>query len=317
MVSAGIPRPIAQRPLLLAALALAATLGGAAPASADAPDLVGTVPAQAAQTVSGAVEAVPPTPAQPAVEAVAPAAGALRQAVEAAARPVERVRGGGPLAGNAADPAATGADAVRAIDTAAGEATERGPLAPAAGELRRRAPLGPATGELRPGAALDDALRALGDTLRAVVPLDSLAGPLIGGDGRGRLAASVLGGSPPPALGALTTRLRAPGAGLAVRAPGAPIAAPRPNAHPSFQSASVQPPAAEAGGRPSSPPPRKVPAPAAGGAATPAPGGFLAGSFLALLVLAALAAPRLMRSLDSAAALLRPSPFVCALERPG
>jgi hypothetical protein len=39
--------------------------------------------------------------------------------------------------------------------------------------------------------------------------------------------------------------------------------------------------------------------------------------FLALLVLAALAAPKLLRRLDAAPAFLRPALFVCALERPG
>jgi hypothetical protein len=39
--------------------------------------------------------------------------------------------------------------------------------------------------------------------------------------------------------------------------------------------------------------------------------------FLALLVLAALAAPKLLRRLDPAPALLRPALFACALERPG
>jgi hypothetical protein len=34
-------------------------------------------------------------------------------------------------------------------------------------------------------------------------------------------------------------------------------------------------------------------------------------------VLAALAAPRLMRRLDEVAAFVRPAPFLCALERPG
>jgi hypothetical protein len=39
--------------------------------------------------------------------------------------------------------------------------------------------------------------------------------------------------------------------------------------------------------------------------------------FLALLVLAALAAPQLLRRFGAATAFLRPAPFVCALERPG
>ena len=85
MVSAGIRRLIARHALLLGALALGATLGAAAPASAAAPDLLGAVPAQASQTVSGVVGAVPPTPAQPAGDAVAPATSAVRHAVEAAA----------------------------------------------------------------------------------------------------------------------------------------------------------------------------------------------------------------------------------------
>jgi hypothetical protein len=38
---------------------------------------------------------------------------------------------------------------------------------------------------------------------------------------------------------------------------------------------------------------------------------------MALLVLAALVAPRLLRRLDTAPAFLRPALFVCALERPG
>jgi hypothetical protein len=316
VVSAGIRRLIARHALLLGALALGATLGAAAPASAAAPDLLGAVPAQARQTVSGVVGAVPPTPAQPAGDAVAPATSAVRHAVEAAAKPVERVGAspGSPLGRSAADPGvdSAGAEAVRAVDTAARDLTERGPVGPAVGELRRRAPL---AGDLRPGAALGDALRALGDTLRAVVPIDSLAGPLLGGAGLGPLAGGLLRGVSALGPTSLTTRLPAPGAGPVpdVRAPSAP----RPDARPSLESASAQPPVTEAGGRPGSPPPRKVPAPAAGGAATPAPGGFLSGPFLALLVLAALAAPRLMRRLDVAAALLRPSPFVCALERPG
>jgi len=39
--------------------------------------------------------------------------------------------------------------------------------------------------------------------------------------------------------------------------------------------------------------------------------------FLALLVLLALAAPKLLRRLEAAPAFLPPTPFACALERPG
>ena len=47
------------------------------------------------------------------------------------------------------------------------------------------------------------------------------------------------------------------------------------------------------------------------------PGGLSFVPFLGLLVLAALAAPMLLRRLGAAAASLRPAPFLCALERPG
>jgi hypothetical protein len=88
-----------------------------------------------------------------------------------------------------------------------------------------------------------------------------------------------------------------------------------------FQATSARPPAAEVGGRPVSLPPRTAPAPAAGGAtalpfSSSSAGGFSV-PFLALLVLAALAVPRLMRRLDGPLAFVRPAPFLCALERPG
>jgi hypothetical protein len=84
-----------------------------------------------------------------------------------------------------------------------------------------------------------------------------------------------------------------------------------------FQAASARPPAAEVGGRPVSPPPRTAPAPVAGGAAPSSSGGLFFVPFLGLLVLAALAAPRLLRRLDELPAFVRPGPFLCALERPG
>ena len=98
----------------------------------------------------------------------------------------------------------------------------------------------------------------------------------------------------------------------------APVAAERIN---DFQAASARPPAAEVGGRPVSLPPRTAPAPVAGGAtalpfSSSSSGGFFV-PFLALLVLAALAMPRLLRRLDGPPAFVRPEPFLCALERPG
>jgi hypothetical protein len=99
----------------------------------------------------------------------------------------------------------------------------------------------------------------------------------------------------------------------------APVAAEPVN---DFQAASARPPAAEVGGRPVSLPPRTAPAPVAGGAtalpfsSSSSSGGFFV-PFLALLVLAALAMPRLLRRLDGPPAFVRPEPFLCALERPG
>jgi len=67
--------------------------------------------------------------------------------------------------------------------------------------------------------------------------------------------------------------------------------------------------------------PRTAPAPVAGGAtalpfSSSSSGGFFV-QFLALLVLAPLAMPRLLRSLDGPPAFVRPEPLRCALERPG
>jgi hypothetical protein len=55
----------------------------------------------------------------------------------------------------------------------------------------------------------------------------------------------------------------------------------------------------------------------AGGATALFASGGIFVPFLGLLVLAALAAPRLMRRLDELPAFVRPAPFLCALERPG
>jgi hypothetical protein len=55
----------------------------------------------------------------------------------------------------------------------------------------------------------------------------------------------------------------------------------------------------------------------AGGAAAVFSSGGIFVPFLGLLVLAALAAPRLMRRLDELPAFVRPAPLRCALERPG
>jgi hypothetical protein len=162
------------------------------------------------------------------------------------------------------------------------------------------------------------------------LPVDALAAPLAGllsGAGLADLAPARLalgrllpGGGPvtlgdgPPLPGtrdALGARAQPPAlAPQSLAAVGSAALTPS-------QSASAQPPAAEAGGHPGSSSPRKAPAPATGGAAAAAPGGLSFVPFLGLLVLAALAAPMLLRRLGTAPASLRPAPFLCALERPG
>ena len=310
LVLAGIPLAIARRVLLSGALVLLATLAVAAPSFAAATDVLGALPPQAAQQLDAAVATLPapPQPVQRAVEAVPPAADVVRKAPQSAAAPVEQTVSGAP------PPAGPGRvdDPVAAVDDAA--ATVQG----AATDVRRRAPALPASPIALP--ALDETLRGLGDTLRG--RLDSLVGavaPLLADIGLGQLthvspARPATPGSPAAPLPG--TRLPSVGTGDLVGTHSA--GAPHPSSVPliSFKAASAQRPAAEAGGRPGSPIPRKAPAPA-GGAAAPAPGGSLFVPLLALLVLAALAAPRLLRRLDAAPALLRPALFVCALERPG
>jgi hypothetical protein len=313
LVSAGIPLATAQRVSLSAALALVAALAFATPSLAATPDVLGALPAQVAQPVGNVAATV--APAAPAVPA---AAESVRHTVEAAVPPAPRVAGeraegaspGATPAPVAADPAA--ADQVAADPVAAVDRTT--------GQLSRGAPAQPPTGALPP--ALGDALRAVGDTLRGLMPAGAPIPPLFGGAGLTRLTEAVLGGLVPTHTldtAAPVVRLPSPASdGLlaAGAGQGAPPMARRAVLE-SFQSASAQPPAAEAGGRPGSPSPRKAPVPA-GGTAAPAPsGGFFFAPFLALLVLAALAAPTLLRRLEVAPAFLRPALFVCALERPG
>jgi hypothetical protein len=306
-------------------LATAAILVAAAPAAADplaetaaaTAATAGALPAQATQEVGNALPAVGQT------------AGALPQpadSVQRAAEPVQRAAGAeaptrravSDAVRTAASPADSGsrgslpADAADVATRAVGEPSRLAPVAP------------PSTGE-----ALDGALRSLGDGLRSLLPVDALApvAGLLAGAGLADLAPAriALGGVPPNSGPvALGDGPRLPGALAVLGAHTQPpaLAPPRLVAVggpglTSSRSASAQPPAAEAGGRPGSSSPRKAPAPAAGGAAAAAPGGLSFVPFMGLLVLAALAAPRLLRRLDTAAASLRPAPFLCALERPG
>jgi hypothetical protein len=170
-----------------------------------------------------------------------------------------------------------------------------------------------------------DVIALLGNTLRRLAPpvgtLLAPVQPLVTGlRGIGRfdfpdLVAAVSPGRM-QTLGAergAIAQLPSAGPTGAYRPPSVPTAGSPAQA---FQAASARPPAAEVGGRPVSPPPGTAPAPVAGGAAAVFSGGTFV-PFLALLVLAALAAPRLMRRLDELPAFVRPGPFLCALERPG
>ena len=187
----------------------------------------------------------------------------------------------------------------------------------AATDVRRRAPALPASPVALP--ALDETLRGLGDTLRG--RLDSLVGavaPLLADIGLGKLthvspARPATPGSPAPPM----PGNRVPSVGTGDLAGTHAAGAPHPSSASliSFKAASAQRPAAEAGGRPDRRfqgrlPPRRAGRPPQLRAAPSRP-------LLALLVLAALAAPGLLRRLDAAPALLRPALFVCALERPG
>jgi collagen type IV alpha len=338
LVLAGISRAIAQRVLPLALLVAAA---GAAPAAAAGPDALGVasaapaapaaaLPGQVTQAAQGTVGSVPGAAAvapavrhvadtaRGAVDATRGAAGGARRAADAVAPAAQPLR---QAAETAADPVSDGPDRA-GIERVRSDPV--GAVSGTAGELAKRTPVQPPTGDPVAGVlpVLDGALRQLGDTLRATLPVDSLAAPvaaLLSGAGPADLAAPaslalgrLLPTGAPPALGGGPGQL-----GLQATAPRPPgFAVLAPALH-SSQSASALPPAAEAGGRPGSPSPWMAPAPAAGGAATVASGGLSFVPFLALLVLAALAAPKLLRRLDPATGLLRLSPFVCALERPG
>lgn len=171
---------------------------------------------------------------------------------------------------------------------------------------------------------VDDAVTLLGDTLRRIAPVGSLLAPIAPLLGSGgplhELPDLVAVVSPTEATSPLDVRQGRPPAGDVLSAAAGPRGAaagelPAP-AH-TFQAASARPPAAEVGGRPVSSSPWTAPAPAAGGATAVFSGAAFFVPFLGLLVLAALAAPRLMRRLDELPAFVRPGPFLCALERPG
>ena len=338
LVLAGIPRAIAQRLLLLIAASAIATLALTAPALASAPAPLGAVSTTAAsatqtvtQTVQGvggaATQAVPPV--QPSTQAAADAVQPVRRVADSAVETATRGHVGKAVgdAGSAvskssealpADPRPAATEAVtQTTRTVAGASGSVKP--PKVGDGRTE-PLTVAV-----GGAVDGALRSIGDTLRGVIPVDSLTAPVaalltdaglldfadVAEPLRFGFDRPVVGSA--PSAGVLGSTAAEPPQLVAPTSLGAPPAGLRIS-----QDASAQPPAAEAGGRPAGPPsPWKAPAPTAGGAAAASSGGLTFVPFLGLLVLAALVVPKLMRRLDAAPALLRPALFASALERPG
>jgi hypothetical protein len=299
-VLAGVAGPIVQR-TAVAATVIAAVLALAAPAAAVG-ELPAAAPAGAALEPALAVGAV--APAEPLEQVVTPVATETAETVKRTAQPVlsQKPAPGPPQVDppaavhRVADVVGQAKDAVGAVET-----PDLGPAAGPVEQVRRTVggALGAVEGVTRSAAAPLDPIESVGrpepvsaDRTASLFDLDALGlePPLLGIE-RAVLGLSALHSSAGP---------------LAVTA-----ALDR-----SFQSASAQPPAAEVGGRPETPSPRKVSAPAAGGAAA-ASSSSLFVPLLALLVLAALAAPRLVRRFDGPPDFLRLPSFVCALERPG
>ena len=268
--------------------------------SVDENEAVGTVMRAPKRASGGVAEAVSGAAVGDAQRA-APS-GALNAPGEAPRGPGDALRGPGDALGGPGE-------ALRGSDEALRGPTEalRGPVAALAGQLDA---LGDSLAALAaPAAPLLAGVGPLLDSLRPrLVPptagIGGLAPVATPPQLPAALALADLAGSP-PGQGGLLAAQRSHGG-----SPGGALLS-------SFQFASAQPPAAEAGGRPESPSPRKAPAPAAGGAAATAYGSSLFAPFLALLVLAALAAPRLLRRLEGVPAFMRPTLFACALERPG
>jgi hypothetical protein len=324
----------------------AAAPSATAPVSAATGQVGGTVQQvtttvqQAAKPVTdAAAPATQPAAPPPAPEAVGVVERTVRAAVEAPAKVADRPAATAPA------PAADGPSAAQPVRETVGRIVERAGLDRAAID-RQVVDRVDAAGRALSG-ALAGPMRAIGDSLAPLVapaaPLLGVAAPLL------KVTAPLLDGLRPaldglgPALDALrptTPTLAAPPNGSTPASPPSPVAdllvSPAPGspvagvlgyqpglgtsqaAQPiALETASTQPPAAEVGGRALSPSPRKAPAPTAGGAAAAPFGGSISSSFLALLVLAALTAPMLLRRLTGLPGLLRPTPFVCALERPG
>ena len=283
--------------------------GVASTATSTAGSTVGAVEAQATETIatadqvtSSAAQTVSKTPPAPRVKPPAPRITPRAPRVKSPVPPAPSVEVP-PVPSvevpSTPDLGRATADLAREVDRTRDKITQ--PL----GDLRELAPVG-------------DVMSLLGSTLRGIAPVGGLlapVAPLLGGpgvvnelpNGLPNLGASVAPVQAQPPIG-----VHLPPAGGVLGAQGTPASA----SSQTFQAASARPPAAEVGGRPVSPIPWTAPAPAAGGAAAVFSGSVFV-PFLGLLVLAALAAPRLMRRLDELPAFVRPGPFLCALERPG
>jgi hypothetical protein len=321
--------------LVLAGVAVAAAFVVAAPAQA-------ALPAAPALPVQQTLDSASSTAASATSTAAAAASAVQQQATKVQQQATKGIAAAKQAAPPVAPPPATRLPHVtvpRVAPPAASRVTLPAPPAPVdtsavqgvgreTSDIRKKLVQPPV--EVPRMGPVDDVLVLLGNTLRSIAPqvgallapVEPLLGDLRGigrfdfpalvavvspekaqtlRAGHGVLAAPPMRGVPPAALGRP--------AALAPPAASAPAQ--------TSQAASAKPPAAEVGGRPVSPPPRTAPAPVAGGATALFASGGIFVPFLGLLVLAALAAPRLMRRLDELPAFVRPAPFLCALERPG
>jgi hypothetical protein len=194
-------------------------------------------------------------------------------------------------------------------------------LRDAAGAVGRQAPVAAVTPLLdRLGTPLAPALPLIASLTSTLGPANPLLRPVFAPVLSRRAPGSVAPASP---RAAAPPPVAPPGAGsvlgAARRDPGvaAPLQVTDAHAVAGPSRAPITAPAA-----PAEPPRTPVQPPRPGGhggglAVGGSGGGLLFSPFLALLVALALAAPRLLRRHRAVPAFLRPTPFVCALERPG
>jgi hypothetical protein len=326
----------------------ASTAQSAVPAtsavSANATAAASALPAQAAAAVP---PPAPPAPAASAARVAQAAAAAVQRAQPPSASPASPAEPTRPAAEQVVTQAAE-----PPLGTAVKETGRRvAPGAPSGEGLPDR---GASTRRVDEPAHGTLALASLGRILDGVVPLLAPVDPLVSQlqpvlapvesllgpaatllRGAGAFGASVAhgtaagGGAAPSAWQAPATALLAPPTTAwpqpGVRAPGVKPAVPAPPAASGARAPAVPTVglavdgrAADPGAaRATQPPPPQPFGPMSGAATGAAAAASLFIPLVALLVLLALAAPKLLRRFDATPAILRPTPFACALDRPG